>query len=384
MILILHAQAPVHAQTDNDWIGKRVVQKYPDFKLQIENRVIDTKTRLETYRVERVNGPWLLLHARELSGWAQPDQIVPVERAIDFFTDYIRANPGDSHGYSMRAKIWQEEKKEYDIALGDYNEAIRLNPNAAQLYNNRGLAWAAKQDYDKAIADFNEAIRLDPKLALAYYNQGNALTAKQEYDKAITDFSEATRLDPKFVYAYDGRGIALVAKQEYDRAITDFNEAIRLDPKFLNAYNGRGFTWMAKQEYDKAITDFNEAIRLEGWKGRRSVYTVILGHFAALRGGRNDQAKSFLDEAAARADKSVWPYPVVGYLRGESTQSELLAAATDNDKMTEVRCFLGLDLIQKKENDSALAHFRWVKEHGNRRSVEYVIALAELAKLTAK
>ena len=111
---------------------------------------------------------------------------------------------------------------------------------------------------------------------------------------------------------------------------------------------------------------------------------MIFGHFVALRDGRNDQGKSFLDDAAARCDRSVWPYPVVEYLRGESNQAKLLATATDNDKMTEVRCFLGLDLIQKKEKDSALAHFRWVTEHGNPRSIEYGIALAELRRLARK
>jgi hypothetical protein len=111
---------------------------------------------------------------------------------------------------------------------------------------------------------------------------------------------------------------------------------------------------------------------------------VILGHFAALRGGRNDQARSFLDEAAARFDRSAWPYPVVAYLRGESTQDKLLAAATDNEKMTEARCFLGLDAIQRQANDSAIAHFRWVTEHGNPRSIEYGIALAELRRLARK
>jgi tetratricopeptide (TPR) repeat protein len=384
LALILHVPVRLNAQADNNWIGKRVVQRYPAFKLQVDNQVIDTKTRLETYRVEQVNGPWLLLRAAELSGWAQADQVVPVERAIEFFTDYIRANPGDSHGYSMRAKIWLEEKKEFDIALGDYNDAIRLNPNAAEVFNNRGTVWAAKLEFDKAIADYNEAVRLDPRCTVAYFNRGIARTAKQEYDKAITDFNEAIRLDPKYVSAYDGRGIAWVAKREYDRAIADFNEAIRLDPRFVYAYNGRGVAWAAKQEYDRAITDFNEAIRLEGWKEPRAVYAVILGHFAALRVGRNDQAKSFLDDAAARCDKSVWPYLVVEYLRGESTQAKLLAAATDNDKMTTVRCFLGLDSIQKKEKDSALAHFRWVTEHGNPRFVEYGIALAELDRLTSK
>ena len=146
MALILHVPVPLNAQAGNDWIGKRVVQRYPTFKLQFENQVIDTKTRLETYRVEHVNGPSLFLHAAELSGWADADQVVPVERAIEYFTDYIRANPADPHGYSMRAKIWLEERKEFDIALGDYNDAIRINPNAPQVFNNRGTVWAAKQE----------------------------------------------------------------------------------------------------------------------------------------------------------------------------------------------------------------------------------------------
>jgi len=168
------------------WVGKRVVQKYQGFQLKIENQVIDPK-RLETYRVEQVNEPWLWRHAAGLSGWAPADQVVPVEQAIEFFTDYIRSNPGDAHGYTMRAIIWQQEKTELDIALGDHNEAIRLNPTQGASYNNRGRVWHAKKEYDKAIADYNEAIWLDRRDDVAYINRGNAWSAKKEYAKAIAD-----------------------------------------------------------------------------------------------------------------------------------------------------------------------------------------------------
>ncbi len=47
----------------------------------------------------------------------------------------------------------------------------------------RGIAWYLQKDYDKAIKDFDEAIRLDPKNAAAYRNRGDAWSEKDEYDK---------------------------------------------------------------------------------------------------------------------------------------------------------------------------------------------------------
>jgi hypothetical protein len=31
-----------------------------------------------------------------------PDHVVPVEQGIEFSSEYIRANPSDPHGYTMR------------------------------------------------------------------------------------------------------------------------------------------------------------------------------------------------------------------------------------------------------------------------------------------
>ena len=56
---------------------------------------------------------------------------------------------------------------EYDKAIADYTEAIRLNPKDAEERCNRGSVRYAKGEYDKAIADCTEAIRLDPRLAAA-------------------------------------------------------------------------------------------------------------------------------------------------------------------------------------------------------------------------
>ena len=61
-----------------------------------------------------------------------------------------------------------------DKAIEDYTKAIELNPQHANAYHNRGLAWSKKGDRDKAIEDYNKAIELNPQYADAYNNRGNA------------------------------------------------------------------------------------------------------------------------------------------------------------------------------------------------------------------
>jgi hypothetical protein len=78
-------------------------------------------------------------------------------------------------------------------------------------------------------------------------------------------------------------------------------------------------------------------------------------------------------------EATAWPYPIVKYLRGEIDESTLAAAA--NDKMTEVRCFLGLEASQKGRIEGALTHFHWVKENDNPRFNQYAMSIAELERL---
>jgi tetratricopeptide (TPR) repeat protein len=65
-------------------------------------------------------------------------------------------------------------KREYDQAIADFTQAIRLRPDSANAFGNRGTAYYLKGHYDQAIADFTQAIRLRPKDALAFNNRGSA------------------------------------------------------------------------------------------------------------------------------------------------------------------------------------------------------------------
>src|SRR5215831_370604 len=72
---------------------------------------------------------------------------------------------------------------------------------------SQGDISAGNRDYDRAIAEYSEAIRLDPKNPNAFSNRGNAYGNKGDYDRALSDYNEAIRLDPQFAIAFNNRGI---------------------------------------------------------------------------------------------------------------------------------------------------------------------------------
>jgi S1-C subfamily serine protease len=110
----------------------------------------------------------------------------------------------------------------------------------AKAYFDRGMASFEGQQYDKAISDYSEAIRLDPTLGSAYANRGLAYYSKKDYDNAIRDYTKAIRLDPTSSITYSNRGLVYDDEKDYDKAIDNYNKAIRLDPKSAAAYANRG------------------------------------------------------------------------------------------------------------------------------------------------
>jgi tetratricopeptide (TPR) repeat protein len=192
------------------------------------------------------------------------------EMAIEDFTEALKLDSNLAAAYVLRgralyaraSKVTAEQARFYEQAIEDFTRALRLDPNNVKIYFERGLAYLDKGDNDRAIADYNQAILLNPKYALAYINRGNAYGAKGDNDRAIASYNKAIRLNPKDAVAYNNRGLTYRAKGDNNRAIADYGRAIRLNPNSATAYYNRGNMYFDKKDYDRAIADYNQAIFL--------------------------------------------------------------------------------------------------------------------------
>lgn len=86
-------------------------------------------------------------------------------------------------------------KGDYDLAVNDYNEALKLNPKDNLSYINRARAFSGKKNYDSAIADYDKAIELNPKDAVAYLNRADSFEKKGSAERAISDYRKVIELD---------------------------------------------------------------------------------------------------------------------------------------------------------------------------------------------
>jgi len=124
------------------------------------------------------------------------------------------------------SSLWDGQKyTDPEKAIDYLSNAIELNPNHAETYNKRGIAYYNLGRYQRTIEDNSEAIRLDPDFTVAYNNRGSAYAKLGQYQKAIEDYNEAIRLEPRYAKAYQNRGFAYISQQNDKLGCQDARKA---------------------------------------------------------------------------------------------------------------------------------------------------------------
>ncbi len=132
-------------------------------------------------------------------------------------------------------------KKDYENALSDLSEAIRLNPNSAKALNER--CWTSglvSHDLAGALADCNEALRLLPNNPNFLNSRGLVQLKLGTFDRAIADYGSAVAQNPKDAGSLYGRGVAKLKSGNTADGNADITAAKAIRPDIAEVYSGYG------------------------------------------------------------------------------------------------------------------------------------------------
>jgi protein O-mannosyl-transferase len=168
----------------------------------------------------------------------------------------------------------------------------KVNPHyyvaSALVQMNLGDGLAQKGQANEAISHYDEAIRLVPNYADAYYNRGNVLFTNGRVDEAIADWERSLQLKPNDADAHTCLGNALLRRGFPNEAIAHYEKALELAPEDARSRNN--IAWLLATSSDPAIRNgaravafANEAVELSG--GREPSFLRTLAAAYAESGG---------------------------------------------------------------------------------------------------
>ncbi len=172
----------------------------------------------------------------------------------------LQINKNNVNAYVIRADVAINRGNQFDRALADMDEAIKLQPQYAGFFVNRAFLRYKLDDYFGAMADFDYAIQLDQLSVPALFNRGMLRAEVHDNNKAIADFSAVLKLEPDNFKALYNRALLYSEIGDYKSAVADLDRVIGEYPNFAGAYFARceayrlmGQTKMAERDYNRSM-----------------------------------------------------------------------------------------------------------------------------------
>ncbi|NRA13429.1 MAG: tetratricopeptide repeat protein [Crocinitomicaceae bacterium] len=116
-----------------------------------------------------------------------------IDAAIELYTQALSEAPDDYNIISDRGVAYLH-KNDKLRCFGDFNRAIKLQPNYSYRYASRAFAKKHFGDMEGAIEDYEKAVDLDPEDAIAQNNLGMLLEEMGYKKQSQERFARADKL----------------------------------------------------------------------------------------------------------------------------------------------------------------------------------------------
>lgn len=182
-----------------------------------------------------------------------PATIGFVERIPTDNPDALRLN---------NAAVEAAAQKNYVKAVELLQEAIALDAQYADAYNNLGYALRQSGDLTAAIAAYNDAVNSLPCVPLYHYNLAFAYEEDQQYDRAIAAYKAALARNPAYTKALNNLGYVYLQQGDLTASAQYLDQGLTIDPDDAPLHKNRGRVYLAQGNFDDAIVQLKQATAL--------------------------------------------------------------------------------------------------------------------------
>lgn len=189
------------------------------------------------------------------------------ELAVQEYQEAIRIDPAYVRAYVNLGAVYLQNQM-LDLARYNFSMAISLAPESELAHFNLGLYYAHTEDYANAIAEFQKALMLNPNSAEMMVELGKAYYKSGQYREAARMYQRAMALDDHFVSANFYLGVLHRREQNLDSARVQWQKVTLSDEPYFKdvkqlAYKQLGELYMLYQQYELAIPMFQQALAIE-------------------------------------------------------------------------------------------------------------------------
>jgi clan AA aspartic protease (TIGR02281 family) len=274
--------------------------------------------------------------------------------AIECFSKAIDQEPKNGLYYYFRATCF-DYLDEKTSALKDINSAINYFSKKekiefAEAFEFRGDIYNYFEEYNKAIDDYTEGIRIKPTNLDFYFNRANVYFNLKKYSLSEADYKKILSIDESSVRAYAGLSRTSLENDKIVDAEAYANKAIKMNPDYSGGYVYRGNVYLKKKEYESAIDDYITYYILSDFDeyGKNSILYIAHHNYTYT-----------ITKLSSKINSVKYPQYLIG-LRAEINEAignyseaikdynTLLETAEEEDKIRlhflKAKCFLWMDL----------------------------------------
>jgi tetratricopeptide (TPR) repeat protein len=181
----------------------------------------------------------------------------------------------------------------------EFEHSVSKNKAAVDFYK-KGVQYSEHEQYDLALVEYNKAVKKDPKFAFAWDNMGICYRKLKRYKEAINCYKKSLELDPKGNNPLMNMGVAYELLQDYKSAAEVYTKYIEYYPEDPEGFYGAARMYYLDKNYPKGLDYIFQAYVIYKKTGSPYIHDAE----ATIRGFYGDmKEQNQLDEFKKIAEK---------------------------------------------------------------------------------